>query len=96
MGDTLFYSPLTTCTVRWVDSIPDSTWEEKEVEDSRRRSRRGDSAGKEVRIEDKSQLEKERSPCPDERQSIGDNLPWCLLDPRKPRWSIFFPRAPHG
>ncbi|GFO31439.1 hypothetical protein PoB_005794400 [Plakobranchus ocellatus] len=46
-----------------------------EVEDSRRRSRRGHSAGKEVGIEDKSQVEKEMSPCPDERQSIGDNLP---------------------
>ncbi|GFO42620.1 hypothetical protein PoB_006912500 [Plakobranchus ocellatus] len=68
--------------VRWVDSIPDSTWEEKEVEDSRRRGRRDDSAGKEVGIEDKSQVEKEMSPCPDERQSIGDNLPWSPLTTR--------------
>ncbi|GFO25327.1 hypothetical protein PoB_005183200 [Plakobranchus ocellatus] len=69
-------------TVRWVDSIPDSTWEEKEVEESRRRSRRDDSAGKEVGIEDKSQVEEEMSPCPDERQSIGDNLPWSPLTTR--------------
>ncbi|GFO10061.1 hypothetical protein PoB_003656600 [Plakobranchus ocellatus] len=53
-------SPLTTRTVRWVNSIPDSTWEEKEVGDSRRRSRRDESAGKEVGIEDKSQVEKKR------------------------------------
>ncbi|GFO46801.1 hypothetical protein PoB_007330600 [Plakobranchus ocellatus] len=57
-GDTLLYSPLTTRTVRLVDSIPDSTWEEKEVGDNRRRSRRDDSAGKEAGIEDKSQVEK--------------------------------------
>ncbi|GFO08910.1 hypothetical protein PoB_003541500 [Plakobranchus ocellatus] len=75
-------SSLTTRTVRWVDSIPDSTWEEKEVEESRRRSRREDSAGKEVGVEDKSQVEKEMSPCPDERQSIGDNLPWSPLTTR--------------
>ncbi|GFN92592.1 hypothetical protein PoB_001909800 [Plakobranchus ocellatus] len=49
---------LTTRTVRWVNSIPDSTWEEKEVEDSRRRSGRGDSAGKEVGIEDKARWRK--------------------------------------
>ncbi|GFO43861.1 hypothetical protein PoB_007036600 [Plakobranchus ocellatus] len=48
----------------------------------RRRSRRDDSAGKEVGIEDKSQVEKEMSPCPDERQSIGDNLPWSPLTTR--------------
>ncbi|GFO24352.1 chemosensory receptor a [Plakobranchus ocellatus] len=78
----VYQSPLTTRTVRWVDSIPDSTWEEKEVEDSRRRSRRDDSAGKEVGIEDKSQVEKEMSPCPDDRQSIGDNLPWSPLTTR--------------
>ncbi|GFO29611.1 hypothetical protein PoB_005611600 [Plakobranchus ocellatus] len=42
-----------------VDSIPDSTWEEKEAEDSRRRSRRDDSAGKELGIEGKSQVEKD-------------------------------------
>ncbi|GFO17308.1 hypothetical protein PoB_004381300 [Plakobranchus ocellatus] len=64
------------------DDSADSTWEEKEVEDSRRRSRRDDSAGKEVGIEDKSQVEKEMSPCPDERQSIGDNLPWSPLTTR--------------
>ncbi|GFO45193.1 hypothetical protein PoB_007169800 [Plakobranchus ocellatus] len=34
--------------VRWVNSILDSTWEEKEVEDSRRRSTRDDSTGNEV------------------------------------------------
>ncbi|GFN89282.1 hypothetical protein PoB_001578800 [Plakobranchus ocellatus] len=62
--------------------LPNSTWEEKEVEDSRRRSRRDDSARKEVGIEDKSQAEKEMSPCPDERQSIGDNLPWSPLTTR--------------
>ncbi|GFO23775.1 hypothetical protein PoB_005028000 [Plakobranchus ocellatus] len=45
-------------------------------------SRRDDSAGKEVEIEDKSQVEKEMSPCPDERQSIGDNLPWSPLTTR--------------
>ncbi|GFN87452.1 hypothetical protein PoB_001395800 [Plakobranchus ocellatus] len=72
-------APLTTRTVRWVDSIPDSTWEEKEVEDSRRRCRRDDSAGKVVGIEGKNQVEKEMSPCPDERQFIGDNLPWSPL-----------------
>ncbi|GFO18781.1 hypothetical protein PoB_004528600 [Plakobranchus ocellatus] len=77
-----FASPLTTRTVRWVDSIPDSTWEEKEVENSRRRSRRDNSAGKEVGIEDESQVEKKMSPCPDERQSIGDNLPWSPLTTR--------------
>ncbi|GFO17382.1 hypothetical protein PoB_004388700 [Plakobranchus ocellatus] len=60
----------------------DSTWEEKELEDSRRRRRRDDSAGKEVGIEDKSQVEKEMSPCSDERQSIGDNLPWSPLTTR--------------
>ncbi|GFO33787.1 hypothetical protein PoB_006029200 [Plakobranchus ocellatus] len=76
-------SPLTTRTVRWVDSIPDSTWEEKEVEDSRRRSIRNDSAGKEVVIEDKSQVEKEMPPCP-EREAVH----------RQPRWSQFFP-GPH-
>ncbi|GFO05144.1 hypothetical protein PoB_003164900 [Plakobranchus ocellatus] len=70
-------SPLTTRTVRWVDSTSDSTWEEKEVEDSRRRSRRDDSARKEVGIED--QKAKWRKRCHlvlNERQSIGDNLPW--------------------
>ncbi|GFN81045.1 hypothetical protein PoB_000755100 [Plakobranchus ocellatus] len=43
-------------------------YEEKEVEDSRR-SRRDDSAGKEVGIEDKSQVEKEMPPCP-EREAV--------------------------
>ncbi|GFO18823.1 hypothetical protein PoB_004532800 [Plakobranchus ocellatus] len=59
MGNTQFYSPLilTTRTVQWVNSIPDSTWEEKEVEDSRR-SRRDDSAGKEVGIKDKAKWRK--------------------------------------
>ncbi|GFO12500.1 hypothetical protein PoB_003900500 [Plakobranchus ocellatus] len=71
-----------TRTVRWVDSIPDSTWEEKKVEDSRRRSRRDDSAEKEVGIEDKSQVKKEMSPCPDERQSVNDNLFWSPLTTR--------------
>ncbi|GFO34110.1 hypothetical protein PoB_006061500 [Plakobranchus ocellatus] len=81
-GGLRWISPLTTRTVRWVYSIPDSTWEEKEVEDSRRRSRRDDGTGKEVGIEDKSQVEKEMSPCPDERQSIDNNLPWSPLTTR--------------
>ncbi|GFO14858.1 hypothetical protein PoB_004136300 [Plakobranchus ocellatus] len=51
-----------------------TTWEEKEVEDSRRRSRRDDSAGKEVGIEDKSQVEKEMSPCP-EREAVHRRQP---------------------
>ncbi|GFO32994.1 hypothetical protein PoB_005949900 [Plakobranchus ocellatus] len=58
MGNTLFKLPPTTHTVQWVDSIPDSTWEEKEAENSRRRSKWVNSAGKEVGIEDKSQVEK--------------------------------------
>ncbi|GFN81302.1 hypothetical protein PoB_000780800 [Plakobranchus ocellatus] len=97
MGDTLFKLPLTTCTVRWVDSIPDSTWEEKEVEDSRRRSRQDDSTGKEVGIEDKSQVEKEMSPCP-EREAVHRRQPALVAsyDPRQPRWGQFFPGAPHG
>ncbi|GFN91178.1 hypothetical protein PoB_001768400 [Plakobranchus ocellatus] len=87
-------SPLTTRTVRWVDSIPDSTWEEKEVEDSRR-SRRDDSAGKLVGIEDKSQVEKEMSPCP-EREAVHRRQPALVAsyDPRQPRWRQFFP-GPH-
>ncbi|GFO31015.1 hypothetical protein PoB_005752000 [Plakobranchus ocellatus] len=71
-----------TYSTRRLRAVKDSTWEEKEVEDSRRRSRRDDSAGKEVGIEDESQVEKEMSPCPDERQSIGDNLPWSPLTTR--------------
>ncbi|GFN97256.1 hypothetical protein PoB_002376200 [Plakobranchus ocellatus] len=73
---------LSTGGLRWIEVGNNSTWEEKEVEDSRRRSRRDDSAGKEVGIEDNSQVEKEMSPCPDERQSIGDNLPWSPLTTR--------------
>ncbi|GFO10476.1 hypothetical protein PoB_003698100 [Plakobranchus ocellatus] len=74
------------------DSIPDSTWEEKEVEDSRRRSRRDDSAGKEVGLEDKSQVEKEMSPCP-EREAVHKRQSALVAsyDPRRPRWSQFFP-----
>ncbi|GFO04506.1 hypothetical protein PoB_003101100 [Plakobranchus ocellatus] len=89
--------PLTTCTVRWVDSIPDSTWEEKEVEDSRRRSRRDNSAGKEVGIEDKSQVEKEMSPCP-EQEAVHRRQPALIAsyDPRQPRWSQFFPGSHTG
>ncbi|GFN92305.1 hypothetical protein PoB_001881100 [Plakobranchus ocellatus] len=73
----------------------DSTWEEKEVEDSRRRSRRDDSAGKQVGIEDKSQVEKEISPCP-EREAVHRRQPALVAsyDPRQPRWSQFFP-GPH-
>ncbi|GFN94351.1 hypothetical protein PoB_002085700 [Plakobranchus ocellatus] len=48
MDDTLFWSPFTIRTVRWVNSIPDSTWEEKEVEDSRRGSS-GRAVGYQVR-----------------------------------------------
>ncbi|GFO37225.1 histone-lysine N-methyltransferase SETMAR [Plakobranchus ocellatus] len=83
-----------TSGLRWVDSIPDSTWEEKEVDDSRR-SRRDDSAGKEVGIEDKSQVEKEMPPCP-EREAVHRRQPALVAsyDPRQPRWSQFFP-GPH-
>ncbi|GFN89048.1 hypothetical protein PoB_001555400 [Plakobranchus ocellatus] len=79
-----------TRTVRWVDSIPDSTWEEKEVEDSRRRSRWDDSAGKEVGIEDKSQVEKEMPPC-HEREAVHRRQPALVAsyDLRQPRWSQF-------
>ncbi|GFO14928.1 hypothetical protein PoB_004143300 [Plakobranchus ocellatus] len=85
-----------SCLLRHAQySIPESTWEEKEVEDSRRRSRRDDSAGKEVGIEDKSQVEKEMSPCTDERQSISDNLPWLPLTTRGNHSRAYsFPR-PH-
>ncbi|GFN87430.1 hypothetical protein PoB_001393600 [Plakobranchus ocellatus] len=88
-------SPLTTSTVLWVHSIPDSTWEEKEVEDGRRRSGRDESAGKEVGIEDKSQVEKEMSPCP-EREAVHRRQPALIAsyDPRQPRWSTFFPPGP--
>ncbi|GFN80994.1 hypothetical protein PoB_000750000 [Plakobranchus ocellatus] len=72
-----------------------STWEEKEVEGSRKRSRRDDSAEKEVGIEDKSQVEKEMSPCP-EREAVHRRQPALVTsyDPRQPRWSQFFP-GPH-
>ncbi|GFN93815.1 hypothetical protein PoB_002032100 [Plakobranchus ocellatus] len=82
-------------SVRWVDSIPDSTWEEKEVEDSTRRSRRDNSAGKEVGIEDKSQVEKEMPPCP-EREAVHRRQPALVAsyDPRQQRRSQFFP-GPH-
>ncbi|GFN89421.1 hypothetical protein PoB_001592700 [Plakobranchus ocellatus] len=71
----------------------DSTWEEKVVEDSRRRSRRDDSAGKEVGTEDKSQVEKEMSPSP-EREAVHRRQPALVAsyDPRQPLWSQFFPR----
>ncbi|GFN96910.1 hypothetical protein PoB_002341600 [Plakobranchus ocellatus] len=84
-----------TRTVRWVNSIPDSTWEEKEVEDSRRRSRRDDSTGKEVGIEEKRQVEKEMPPCP-EREAVHRPQPALVAsyDPRQPWWSQFFP-GPH-
>ncbi|GFO08401.1 RNA-directed DNA polymerase from mobile element jockey [Plakobranchus ocellatus] len=78
--------PVLVASYAWVDSIPDSTWEEKEVEDSRRRSRRDDSAGKDVGIEDKSQVEKEMSPCP-EREAVQRRQPALVAsyDPRQPR-----------
>ncbi|GFO36063.1 hypothetical protein PoB_006256800 [Plakobranchus ocellatus] len=73
----------------------DSTWEEKEVEDSRRRSRRDNSAGKEVGIEDKSQVEKEMPPC-SEREAVHRRQPSLVAsyDPRQPRWSQVF-HGPH-
>ncbi|GFO46830.1 hypothetical protein PoB_007333500 [Plakobranchus ocellatus] len=73
----------------------DSTWEEKEIEDSRKRSRRDDSAGKEVGTEDKSQVEKEMPPCP-EREAVYRRQPALVAsyDLRQPRWSQFFP-GPH-
>ncbi|GFN84230.1 hypothetical protein PoB_001073600 [Plakobranchus ocellatus] len=66
-----------------------------DTEDSRRRSRRDDSAGKEVGIEDKSQVEKEMPPCP-EREAVHRRQPALVAsyDPRQPRWSQFFP-GPH-
>ncbi|GFN91187.1 hypothetical protein PoB_001769300 [Plakobranchus ocellatus] len=72
----------------------DSTWEEKGVEDSRR-SRRDDSAGKKVGIEDKSQVEKEMPPCP-EREAVHKRQPALVAsyNPRQPPWSQFFP-GPH-
>ncbi|GFO15030.1 hypothetical protein PoB_004153500 [Plakobranchus ocellatus] len=78
-----------------VGTSTDSTWEEKEVEDNRRRGRRDYSAGKEVGIEDKSQVEKEMSPCP-EREAVHRQQPALVAsyDPRQPRWSLFFP-GPH-
>ncbi|GFN83073.1 hypothetical protein PoB_000957900 [Plakobranchus ocellatus] len=67
----------------------------REVEDSRSRSKRDDSAGKQVGIEDKSQVEKEMSPCP-EREAVHRRQPALVVsyDPRQPRWSQFFP-GPH-
>ncbi|GFO43704.1 hypothetical protein PoB_007020900 [Plakobranchus ocellatus] len=75
----------------------DSTWEEKEVEDSRRRGRRDDSAGKEVGIEDKSQVEKEMSPCP-EREAVHRRQPALVVsyDSRQPRWSQSSPGPTRG
>ncbi|GFO02028.1 hypothetical protein PoB_002853300 [Plakobranchus ocellatus] len=72
----------------------DSTWEENEVEDSRRPSRRYDSAGKEVGIEDKER-EKEMSPCTDERQFIGDNLPCSPLTTRCSHGGVHAFPGPH-
>ncbi|GFO10265.1 Pol polyprotein [Plakobranchus ocellatus] len=61
----------------------------------RERSRRDDSTGKEVGIEDKSQVEKEMSPCP-ERETVHRRQPALVAsyDPRQPQWSQFFP-GPH-
>ncbi|GFN94474.1 hypothetical protein PoB_002098000 [Plakobranchus ocellatus] len=78
----------------------DSTWEEKEAEDSRRRSRRDDSAGKEVGIEDKSQVEKEIPPCP-EREAVHRRQPALVASSRVLRPAAttvepILPRAPHG
>ncbi|GFO41830.1 hypothetical protein PoB_006833500 [Plakobranchus ocellatus] len=75
----------------------DSTWEEKEIEDSRRRSRRGDSAGKEVGIEDKARWRK-RDVALHRREAVHRRQPGLVAsyDPRQKRWSTFFPRAPHG
>ncbi|GFO26997.1 hypothetical protein PoB_005350200 [Plakobranchus ocellatus] len=73
----------------------DSTWKEKEVEDSRRRSRWDDSAGKEVGIEDKSQVEKEMLPCP-EREAVHRRQPALVAfyDPRQLGGEHSFP-GPH-
>ncbi|GFN87418.1 hypothetical protein PoB_001392400 [Plakobranchus ocellatus] len=54
MGDTLFNSRLRHA--QYGGSILSQTWEEKEVKDSKRRSRRNDRAGKEVGIEVKARF----------------------------------------
>ncbi|GFO32010.1 hypothetical protein PoB_005851500 [Plakobranchus ocellatus] len=66
-----------------------------EVADSMRRSGRDDSAGKEVGIEDKSQVEKEMSPCP-EQEAVHRRQPALVAsyDLRQRRWSQFF-SGPH-
>ncbi|GFO24191.1 hypothetical protein PoB_005069600 [Plakobranchus ocellatus] len=109
MGDSHYCRAVTTSTSRIHPSphtgrtsrqtrrphCVDSTWEEKEVEDSRGRSRRDDSAGKEVGIEDKSQVEKEMSPCP-EQEAVHRRQPALVASyaPRQSWWSQFFP-GPH-
>ncbi|GFO04560.1 hypothetical protein PoB_003106500 [Plakobranchus ocellatus] len=109
MSDSHYCRAVTTSTSRihpsphtgrtsWQTRRPhcgDSTWEEKEVEDSRRRSRRDDSAGKQVGTEDKSQVEKEMSLCP-EREAVHRRQPALVAsyDPRLSQWSQFFP-GPH-
>ncbi|GFN98584.1 hypothetical protein PoB_002509000 [Plakobranchus ocellatus] len=95
----IYPSPHTGCTSRQTrrPHCGESTLEEKEVEDSRRRGRRDDSAGKEVGIEDKSQVEKEMPPCP-ERDAVHRRQPALVAsyDPRQPWWSQFFPGSHTG
>ncbi|GFO13175.1 hypothetical protein PoB_003968000 [Plakobranchus ocellatus] len=109
MGDSHYCRAVTTSTSRTHPSLHtgrtsrqtrrphcgDSTWEEKEIEDSKRRSRRDDSAEKDVGIKDKSQVEKEMPPCP-EREAIHRRQPALVAsyDLRQSRWSRLFP-GPH-
>ncbi|GFO13702.1 hypothetical protein PoB_004020700 [Plakobranchus ocellatus] len=74
----------------------DSTWEGKEVEDSRRRSRRDDSAGKEMGIEDKSQVEREMPPCR-EREAFHRRQPALVAsyDPEATMVEPILPRVPY-
>ncbi|GFO49462.1 hypothetical protein PoB_007596700 [Plakobranchus ocellatus] len=58
IGDNLPWSPLTTRGNHGATVCRDFTLEENEVEDSRRRGRWDDSAGKEVGIEDKARWRK--------------------------------------
>ncbi|GFN74632.1 hypothetical protein PoB_000113800 [Plakobranchus ocellatus] len=81
MGDNLFQSSLMTRTVPWVNFVPHSIWKEKEIKDSRGRSRPDDSIGKEVGIEDKARWRR-RDAALYERQFIHDNLPWSPLATR--------------
>ncbi|GFO29679.1 hypothetical protein PoB_005618400 [Plakobranchus ocellatus] len=96
MSDSHYCRAVITSTSR-IHPSPhtDSTWEEKEGDDNRRRGRREDSAGEEVGIEDKSQVEKESPPCP-KREAVNRRQPALVAsyDPRQPRWSQFFP-GPH-